>query len=100
MNKYIFYIGKNDKNQRKQTLSNNEFIDYISQCFKNFTITQSIGYYTYEDGYTQEEKSLVVTVFNTYNDEDLKHIINYLKINLNQECIGIEIVNNCNINFI
>lgn len=100
MNKYIFYIGKNDKDQRRQVLSDNEFIDYISQCFKNFTITQSIGYYTYEDGYTQEEKSLVVTVFNTYNDEDLKHIINYLKINLNQECIGIEIVNNCNINFI
>lgn len=100
MNKYIFYIGKNDKDQKRQVLSDNEFIEYISQCFKNFTITESIGYYTYEDGYTQQEKSLVVTVFNNYNDEDLKHAIDYLKINLNQECIGVEIVNNCNINFI
>ncbi len=96
----MFYIGKNDKKQRKQVLSNNEFINYISQCFKNFTITETIGYYTYEDGYTEYEKSLVVIVFNDYNDEDLKHIVDYLKINLNQECIGVEIVNNCNINFI
>lgn len=100
MNKYIFYIGKNDKDTKKQVLSDSEFIDYISQCFKNFTVTESIGYYTYEDGYTQKEKSLVITVFNNYNDEDLKHVIDYLKINLNQECIGLEIVNNCNINFI
>lgn len=100
MNKYIFYIGKNDKDQRKQVLSHPEFISYISQCFKNFTVTESIGYYTYEDGYTEQEKSLVVTVFNSYSDTDLKRIVDYLKTTLNQECIGVEIVNNCNINFI
>lgn len=99
MNKYLFYIGKNDKDQRKQILSDNEFINYISGCFHNFTVTESIGYYTYEDGYTEQEKSLVVTVFNSYNDTDLKYIVDYLKATLNQECIGIEIVNNCNINF-
>lgn len=99
MDKYLFYIGKNDKDQRKQVLSDKEFIYYISDCFQNFTVTESIGYYTYEDGYTEQEKSLIVTVFNSYNDTDLKHIVDYLKTTLNQECIGVEIVNNCNINF-
>lgn len=99
MNKYIFYIGKNDKDQRKQILSDREFLYYISSCFHNFTVTEALGYYTYEDGYTEQEKSLVVTVFNSYNDTDLKHIVGYLKTVLNQESIGVEIVNNCNINF-
>lgn len=99
MNKYLFYIGKDDKDQRKQVLSDNEFISYISSCFHNFTVTESIGYYTYEDGYTEQEKSLVVTVFNSYNDIELKHKVGYLKTVLNQECIGVEIVNDCNIMF-
>ena len=100
MNKYLFYIGKNDKDQRKQILSDAEFINYISQCFKNFTVTESIGYYTYEDGYTEQEKSLVVTVFNHIYKSDLIKIVDYLKTTLNQESIGVEIVNDCNIMFI
>lgn len=99
MNKYIFYIGKNDKDQRKQILSDNEFIYYISDCFKNFTVTEALGCYTYDNGDTEQEKSLVVTVFDNFSQSTLDVKIEFLKVYLNQESIGVEIVNNCNINF-
>ena len=100
MNKYVFYIGKNDKDQRKQILSDNEFIYYISDCFQNFTVTESTGYYTYDNGDTEQEQSLVVTVFDNFSNSILHSKVQLLKAYLNQECIGVEIVNNCNINFI
>lgn len=99
MNKYVFYIGKNDKDQRKQVLSDNEFIYYISDCFKNFTVTEALGYYTYDNGDVEQEKSLIVIVFDNFSKPILNVKIEFLKAYLNQEAIGVEIVNDCNINF-
>lgn len=100
MNKYVFYIGKNDKDQRKQILSNNEFLYYISDCFQNFTITEVLGCYTYNNGDIEQEDSIVVTVFDNFSNSVLQSKVQLLKAYLNQESIGVEIVNNCNINFI
>ena len=92
----IYYIGTKDKDTKNYKLTD-EFIkqtitdEVIKQYSKGFTITEGTGYYKHDNGETVTEKTFIVTVL----DEVLVNVdlIDALKEKLNQECIGVQIIN-------
>lgn len=92
----IYYIGTKDKDTKDYKLGS----DYIEFVIKNefaseyplgFTITKTTGYFRHDDGQVVEEKSYIVTILDT-------KIVNYtlvykLKGLLNQESVGIQVIN-------
>lgn len=100
MRKIIFYIGLQDKDTKTQLIKYNEACKIIANRLDLFTIQQAQGYYKYNDGSLCSENTLIVTVFENYSDYVIKVLVNNFKFDFNQECIGVEIVNNCNINFV
>ena len=100
MRKITFYIGLQDKNTKTELIKYDEACKIIANRLEFFTIQKAQGGYKYEDSSLCIENTLVVTVFETYSDDYIKVLVNNFKLDFNQECIGVEIVNNCNINFI
>lgn len=90
----IYYIGTKDKETKDYKLTD-EFIkktliDEFSYEYPNgFTITEGTGYYKHDNGDVVTEKTCIVTVFTTTVNNIL---INELKIKLNQECIGVQVI--------
>ena len=92
----IYYIGTKDKDTKDYKLTN-EFIkqtiiDEVTKQYPNgFTITQGTGYYKHDSGEVINEKTYIVTVLDeVFVNVDLT---NALKDKLNQECIGVQVVN-------
>ena len=91
-----YYIGTKDKDTKDYKLTD-EFIkqtiteEFSKQYQNGFTITEGIGYYKHDNGETVTEKTFIVTVL----DEVLVNVdlINSLKEKLNQECIGVQVIN-------
>lgn len=100
MKKVTFYIGLQDKDTKTELIKYNEACKIIANRLKVFTIQKAQGCYKYNDGSLCNENTLIVTVITRYSDSAIKILANRLKLDFNQECIGLEIVNNCNINFI
>ena len=100
MKKVTFYIGLQDKDTKTQLIKYSEACKIIANRLDVFTIQKAQGCYKYNDGSLCFENTLIVTVFTTYSDSAIEILVNRLKLDFNQECIGVEIVNNCNINFI
>ena len=100
MKKITFYIGLQDKDTKIELIKYNEACKIIANRLNLFTIQQAQGCWQYDDGSLHSENSLIVTVFENYSDNYIKVLVNNFKLDFNQECIGLEIVNNCNINFI
>lgn len=100
MKKVTFYIGLQDKDTKTELIKYDEARKIIANRLELFTITKAQGCYKYDDGSLHSENSLIVTVFENYSDAYIKVLVNNFKLDFNQECIGVEIVNNCNINFI
>lgn len=100
MRRITFYIGLQDKNTKTELIKYEEACKIIANRLELFTITKAQGGYKYNDGSLCLENTLVVTVFENYSDSYIKVLVNNFKLDFNQECIGVEIVNNCNINFI
>ena len=100
MKKITFYIGLQDKDTKTQLIKYNEACKIIANRLNLFTIQQAQGCYQYYDDSLCNENTLIVTVFENYSDNYIKVLVNNFKLDFNQECIGLEIVNNCNINFI
>ena len=98
----IYYIGTKDKDTKDYKLTD-EFIkqtiiDEVAKQYPNgFTITEGTGYYKHDNGETVTEKTFIATVL----DEVFvnKYLTNSLKEKLNQECIGVQIIND-NVMFI
>ncbi len=91
----IYYIGIKDKNTKDYKLTDEFIKQTITDEFSNkyplgFTITNGTGYYKHNNGETVTEKTYIVTVFTTTVNNIL---INELKIKLNQECIGVQVLN-------
>ena len=91
-----YYIGTKDKDTKDYKL-NDEFIkqtiinEVTKQYPNGFTITEGTGYYKHDNGETVTEKTFIVTVLDeVFVNVDLT---NALKENLNQECIGVQVVN-------
>ena len=99
MKKITFYIGLQDKDTKTELIKYDEACKIISNRLDAFTIQKAHGCYQYDDGSLCFENTLIVTVFETYSNEYIKVLVNNFKLDFNQECIGLEIVDNCNINF-
>ena len=100
MKKITFYIGLQDRDTKTELIQYDEACKIIANRLDLFTITKARGCWQYNDGSLHSENSLIVTVFENYSDNYIKVLVNNFKLDFNQECIGLEIVNNCNINFI
>ena len=92
----IYYIGTKDKDTKDYKLTN-EFIkqtiiDEVTKQYPNgFTITEGIGYYNHDSGEVVTEKTYIVTILDeVFVNVDLT---NTLKEKLNQECIGVQVIN-------
>ena len=92
----IYYIGTKDKDTKGYKLTN-EFIkqtiiDEVAKQYPNgFTITEGIGYYKHDSGEVVTEKTYIVTVLDeVFVNRDLT---DPLKEKLNQECIGVQVIN-------
>ena len=92
----IYYIGTKDKDTKGYKLTN-EFIkqtiiDEVAKQYPNgFTITEGTGYYKHDSGEVVTEKTYIVTVLGeVFVNKDLT---NPLKEKLNQECIGVQVIN-------
>ena len=92
----IYYIGTKDKDTKDYKLTN-EFIkqtityEAAKQYPNGFTITEGTGYYKHDSGEVVTEKTYIVTVLGeVFVNKDLT---NPLKEKLNQECIGVQIIN-------
>lgn len=100
MKKVTFYIGLQDKDTKTELIKYDEACKIIANRLDAFTIQKAQGCYRYYDDSLCFETSLIVTAIARYSDAAIEILANRLKLDFNQECIGVEIVNNCNINFI
>ena len=92
----IYYIGTKDKDTKNYKLTD-EFIkqtiiDEVTKQYPNgFTITEGTGHYKHNNGEVVTEKTYIITVLDeVFVNVDLT---NALKEKLNQECIGVQVVN-------
>ena len=91
-----YYIGTKDKDAKNYKLTD-EFIkqtiidEVTKQYPSGFTITEGTGYYKHDNGEVVTEKTYIVTVLDeVFVNVDLT---NTLKEKLNQECIGVQVIN-------
>ena len=93
--KYTLYIGLNDKDTKTQIIDNEKakkmvydilFINNI----EGFTIYQAYGVYKHIDNTIIEENTLKIELM-FVDIETIKHIIDMLKVALNQETILLQV---------
>lgn len=100
MKKITFYIGLQDKNIRTELINYNEACKIIANRLDMFTIQRAQGCYQYNDGTLCKENTLIVTVFSNYSNRYIQVLVNNFKLDFNQESIGVEVIENCNIKFV
>ena len=88
------YIGLNDKDTKRQELTNLDAKAEISailfRYFPNgFTLQECQGMYRHEDGTVVCENTIKVILFD-YNIGLVSDAVKDLKLKLNQECIAVE----------
>lgn len=88
------YIGLNDKDTKRQELSNLEAKAEISAilfryCPEGFTLQECQGMYKHDDGTVVCENTIKVILLG-YNMSMIYEIIEDLKRKLNQECVAVE----------
>lgn len=94
MDKYILYVGMNDKDTKTQNitiLSAREIImnTVMGNGLDGATISEAIGLYKHEDGTVVTEQTLRVEILFA-TEKQIKHICETLKQVLNQESIVVE----------
>ena len=93
MDKYILYVGLNDKDTKTQkidtlsayNLTNNILLNYVEGA----TVTQSKGIYKHQNGNVVIENTLIIELLFT-DKTTVETIAKDLKIALNQESIAIQ----------
>lgn len=88
------YIGLNDKDTKRQELTNldakAEISTILFRYFPNgFTLQECQGMYRHEDGTVVCENTIKVILFD-YNMGLVLDAVEDLKLKLNQECIAVE----------
>lgn len=92
--KYTFYIGLNDKDTKKQLVTEQQVLYLLDKVFDNYTVYTANGRYKYFDGTVENETTIVVNYFDfvdELNETKVKNITKFLKNQLNQELILVEI---------
>lgn len=94
MNKFILYVGMNDKDTKTQNitiLSAREIImnTITANGLNGATISEAVGIYKHEDGTIVTEQTLRVEILFA-TDKQIKAICETLKSVLNQESIAME----------
>ena len=94
MNKITLYVGKNDKNLKKQVISDKDFLtnfdifilDVLNHCY---TVTEGCGCYRHIDTITYEKCFIITIISNNLdiNSDLFRNTIKRLKRILNQESI-------------
>lgn len=97
------YIGLNDKDTKRQEITNLDAKTEISRIlFKHFphgfTLQECQGMYKYDDGTVVCENTIKVTLLG-YNINIVFEIVEDLKRKLNQKCIAVELIQST-VNFI
>ena len=91
--KYTLYVGLNDKDTKTQKIDTIEAYKIIENLLVNKvdggTIFEANGVYKHEDGTVVIEKTLRVEIMFA-TDTQIKEIVEYLKIILNQESIAVQ----------
>ena len=93
MDKYILYVGLNDKDTKTQkidtlsayNLTNNILLNYVEGA----TVTQSKGIYKHNNGNVVIENTLIIELLFT-DKATVETIAKELKMALNQESIAIQ----------
>ena len=91
-----YYIGTKDKDTKNYKFTDIYIklliINEFSKQYPNgFTITEGTGYYKHDSGEVVTEKTYIVTVLDeVFINRDLT---DPLKEKLNQECIGVQVIN-------
>ena len=93
MDKYILYVGLNDKDTKTQkidtlsayNLANNILLNYVEGA----TVTQSKGIYKHNNGNVVIENTLIIELLFT-DKTTVETIAKELKMALNQESIAIQ----------
>ena len=88
------YVGLNDKDTKRQELSNLEAKAEISAilfryCPNGFTLQECQGMYKHDDGTVVCENTIKIILLNYFEGMEFE-IIEDLKHKLNQECIAME----------
>ena len=92
----IYYIGTKDKDIKDYKFHEDYFEriitdEFIKEYPLGFTITKGTGYYKHNSGGTVIENTYIVTVLGElFVNADLTDA---LKDKLNQECIGVQVIN-------
>lgn len=97
MQKYIVYVGLNDKKTKIQEINTIQAYKIITNIIINydidgFTILEANGYYVHDDKSITIEKSLKIEFLFT-NIEIIKNIIKDIKKSLNQESVILQTEN-------
>lgn len=97
------YIGLNDKDTKRQELTNldakAEISTILFKYFPNgFTLQECQGMYKHNDGTVVCENTIKVILFD-YNAGLVLDAVEDLKLKLNQECIAVELINSY-VNFV
>lgn len=88
------YVGLNDKDTKRQELSNLEAKAEISAilfryCPKGFTLQECQSMYKHDDGTIVCENTIKIILLDYFECKEFE-IIEDLKCKLNQECIAME----------
>lgn len=97
MQKYVLYVGLNDKETKLQEISTVQAYKIVTNVIvanevTGFTILEANGYYVHDDNSITIEKSLKIE-FLFIDIEIIKNIIKELKKILNQESIILQTEN-------
>ena len=90
--KYTLYVGLNDKDFKKQIISDESAINFISGLFDSVTIQKATGIYTHESGCKVTENTLIVTYIDFEGGFKIMPIITKIKAAFNQESIAYETI--------
>lgn len=93
MEKFILYVGLNDKDTKTQKINTLDAYNIINNILLTYvegaTITQSNGIYKHENGNFTTENTFIIELLFT-DTETVEQIANDLKRILNQESIAIQ----------
>ena len=90
MLKYTLFLGLNDSETLKQTISTKQAKKIISSVVNGCTISECIGVYTNLQGIKTIENTLKIEIIDFDKNIDIKKIIDELGLLFHQESIALQ----------